>query len=144
MGMHAIRKPARSGVETPWHQDEAYWDPAYEHRALSIWMPLQPATLTNGCMQFVPGTHLLDVQEHRLINAGSDGLVVSSLASVGEIVPCPLPAGGATIHASRTLHYTGPNHSDEPRRALIMAFRCPPKPRSVALSFPWQRPEWYE
>jgi hypothetical protein len=24
---HAIRKPARSGAETPWHQDEAYWNP---------------------------------------------------------------------------------------------------------------------
>ncbi len=26
-GDHAIFKPAGSGAPTPWHQDEAYWDP---------------------------------------------------------------------------------------------------------------------
>lgn len=144
MGMHAIRKPPRSGAETPWHQDEAYWEPYLEHRALSVWMPLQPATLANGCMQFVPGSQDLDVQEHQLINADSDGLVLRHLDSVGTAVACPLPPGGATVHANRTLHYAGPNHTDEPRRALIMAFRCPPTPLSPPREFPWQRPEWYE
>jgi Phytanoyl-CoA dioxygenase (PhyH) len=144
MGMHAIRKPPRAGAETPWHQDEAYWDPAYDHPAISIWMPLQPATLANGCMQFVAGTHLLEVQDHRLISAESDGLVVTDPAAVGPAVACPLPAGGATVHAGRTLHYAGPNRSDEPRRALIMAFRSPPRLREVPRVFGWQRPEWYE
>src|SRR4051794_39153887 len=55
-GMHAIRKPPRHGAATPWHQDEAYWDPNRDHEALSIWIPLQPATLENGCMQFVRGS----------------------------------------------------------------------------------------
>ena len=27
---------------------------ACEHEAISVWMPLQPATIENGCMQFVP------------------------------------------------------------------------------------------
>src|SRR5262245_61100236 len=27
LGDHAIRKPPQTGVETPWHQDQAYWDP---------------------------------------------------------------------------------------------------------------------
>ena len=44
-GNHAILKPARIGGATPWHQDEAYWDPRYAHRAVSIWLALQPATL---------------------------------------------------------------------------------------------------
>jgi ectoine hydroxylase-related dioxygenase (phytanoyl-CoA dioxygenase family) len=57
MGNHAILKPARDGAETPWHQDEAYWDPGFRHRAISIWTPLQPATAANGCMWFVPGSH---------------------------------------------------------------------------------------
>lgn len=50
-GEHAIFKPARTGAETPWHQDEAYWDPNLDYTSLSIWIPLQPATLENGCMQ---------------------------------------------------------------------------------------------
>ena len=75
-------------------------------------------------MQFVPGTHRGEVVAHQLINPDSaDGLRVVDPASVGTGVACPLPPGGATIHAGRTLHYAGPNSTDEPRRALIMAFR---------------------
>jgi hypothetical protein len=142
VGMHAIRKPPRDGGATPWHQDEAYWDPALDHRAISIWMPLQPVTVENGCMQFVSGTHTSDVEAHRLINPESHGLVLADLSSVQDPVACPLPSGGATIHAGRTLHYAGPNTTDEPRRALIMAFAAPTTPRDRPRSFPWQRPEW--
>ncbi|GAA1869319.1 phytanoyl-CoA dioxygenase family protein [Asanoa iriomotensis] len=142
-GMHAIRKPAKDGAATPWHQDEAYWDPAYEHRGISIWIPLQPATLENGCMQFVPGSHHLGVQPHQLINADSHGLELASLELVEEAVACPLPPGGATIHFSRTVHYAGPNTSTEPRRALIMGFSTPPTLLPQPRHMPWQRPEWY-
>jgi hypothetical protein len=47
---HAILKPAGIGVATPWHQDEAYWEPDRQYRSASIWMPLQEATLENGCL----------------------------------------------------------------------------------------------
>lgn len=143
-GMHAIRKPAKDGAATPWHQDEAYWDPAFRHHALSIWIPLQPATLENGCMQFVPNSHHLGVQPHQLITPDSHGLELASLELVDEAVACPLPPGGATIHYSRTLHYAGPNTSTEPRRALIMAFAAPPTPLDEPQAMPWQRPEWNE
>ena len=142
--MHAIRKPPRSAVETPWHQDEAYWDPAYLHTALSIWIPLQPATLDNGCMRFVPGSHRETVHPHQLIDpANADGLRLSGSQQAVGGVACPLPPGGATVHAGRTLHHTGPNRSDEPRRALIMAFRAPPVWEGTR-SFPWQPDAWYE
>jgi hypothetical protein len=144
MGMHAIRKPARSAVETPWHQDEAYWDPAYRHGALSIWIPLQPATADNGCMHFLPGSHREGVRPHQLIDpASADGLRLADGQLVSGGVACPVSAGGATVHAARTLHYTGPNHTDEPRRALIIAFRVPPV-REGTRSFPWQPAAWYE
>lgn len=143
-GMHAIRKPPRDGAATPWHQDEAYWNPAVEHRAISIWVPLQEATMENGCLQFVGGTHALEVQPHELINPDSHGLKVVDPESVGEAVACPLPPGGATVHTSRTMHYAGPNTSDGPRRALIMAFACKPVPLDTPRSMPWQRPEWTE
>ena len=144
MGMHAIRKPARSDVETPWHQDEAYWDPAYLHPALSVWIPLQPATLENGCMHFVPGSHRAEVRPHRLVDPSvADGLRLADDEGIQGSVACPLPAGGATIHAGRTLHYTGANLTDEPRRALIVAFRAPPV-WDGRRSFPWQPASWYE
>ncbi len=142
MGDHAIRKPPGHGAPTPWHQDEAYWDPALEYDAVSIWMPLQDATLGNGCMQFVPGSHHQDVLPHRHI---SDDPAVEALEYDGDVADlpvtaCPLPPGGATIHGSRTLHYTGPNLSDEPRRAYIMGFGRPSRRRDEPRDFYWQRP----
>jgi ectoine hydroxylase-related dioxygenase (phytanoyl-CoA dioxygenase family) len=139
LGDHAILKPARSGAPTPWHQDEAYWDPALEYTAISVWIPLQDATLENGCMQFIPRSHLLDVLPHHSIDNDPriHGLEVDGAIETEAAVACPTPAGGATIHLSRTLHYAGPNLSAQPRRAYIMAFQRPPRQRSVPRSFYW-------
>lgn len=141
-GDHAIRKPPHSGVETPWHQDEAYWDADKEYNSLSIWIPLQEATIHNGCMQFIGGSQAQEVLPHHPI--GNDPAVIGlevddAEARAQNAAICELPAGGATIHHSRTLHYTGPNHSDQPRRAYILAFGTPAKQRAVARDFYWQR-----
>ncbi|MBT7097651.1 phytanoyl-CoA dioxygenase family protein, partial [Candidatus Poribacteria bacterium] len=67
-GGHMILKPAGYGGATPWHQDEAYWSPAMLHAGLSVWLPLDPATLDSGCLHFIPKSHLSeDVLEHRHI-----------------------------------------------------------------------------
>lgn len=147
---HAIRKAPFSEAATPWHQDEAYWEPDLEYDELSIWIPLQPATIDNGCMQFIPGSHALDVVPHHPI--GNDPRVIGlevddAVARSAGAVACPLPAGGATIHHSRTLHYTGPNRTAEPRRAYIMAFGAPRKKRAVARDFYWlvqQQTSWQQ
>ena len=67
---HMIRKPALVGDALPWHQDEAYWDPAMVYRALGCWLPLDDATIENGCMSYVPGSHRREVLAHR--HVGSD------------------------------------------------------------------------
>jgi ectoine hydroxylase-related dioxygenase (phytanoyl-CoA dioxygenase family) len=64
-----------------------------------------------------------------------------------KAVPCPIPAGGATIHHCRTLHYTGPNRSSGPRRAYILGFGAPARPRAVPRDFYWlkmQQTQWHE
>ena len=54
-------------------------------------------------------------------------------------VVCPLPAGGCTVHHNRTMHYAGPNTSDQPRRAYILGFGMPAKKRAQPLDFYWNR-----
>ncbi len=143
-GAHCIYKPPKISPETPWHQDEAYWDPAYEYCTLSIWVPLQPATVEMGCMWFVPGTHRWDVLPHRHINNDPriHGLELVDFEKYTKVaIACPLPAGGATIHHPRTLHYAGPNRSDTPRRAYILGGQLPRKKRAVPLRYPWLEEE---
>ncbi|MGH7491652.1 MAG: phytanoyl-CoA dioxygenase family protein [bacterium] len=139
-GEHAIFKPARHGAETPWHQDEAYWNPELDYNEGSFWMPLQEATPENGCMYFIPGSHRLEVLPHHSINNDPriHGLEVDMThVDLAKAVACPLPPGGATVHASRTLHYTPPNRSDIARRAYILGFGVEQKRRLTPRRFPW-------
>lgn len=139
-GDHMIFKPARIGAETPWHQDQAYWDPEFDYNSLSVWIPLQEATVENGCMWFVPGSQKRAIYAHHSI--GHDprvhGLEVEG-ADVSTAVACPLPPGGATFHHCRTLHYTGANKSDGPRRAYIIGAGVPATKRDEAYDFYWNR-----
>ena len=121
---HAIRKAAGSTADTPWHQDQWYWNPAHEFRRVSVWIPLQDVDEQNGCMQFISRQDIPDTighgrpegdPEHNAWEA--DG----ALFDPQTVVPCPLPAGGATVHYGKTLHYTSGNFSQEPRRAYIVS-----------------------
>jgi hypothetical protein len=136
---HAILKPAGTGAPTPWHQDEAYWAPDRQYRSISMWMPLQEATLENGCMWFNDGSHEWDVLEHRSI--GGDprvhGLEMVDPSVIHDAVACPLPAGGVAIHRNRTAHYAGPNRTDAPRRALVLSASLPDRPYPAPRRFPW-------
>lgn len=136
---HAIFKPAGVGAATPWHQDEAYWDPSLQYQSASIWMPLQEATIENGCLWFVPGSHEWPVVEHRPIggNVKVHGLEMIDLELVRDAVASPLPAGGITIHRNRTAHYARANTSNIPRRALILSTGLPSRPYPGKRSFPW-------
>ena len=139
-GEHAIFKPALHGAETPWHQDEAYWDPDLEYNEISVWIPLQEATPENGCMYFVPRSHLLEVKPHHPINHDPriHGLEIDEI-DAAQAVACPLPPGGATFHGPRTLHYTPPNRSAIPRRAYILGFGTPATKRATPRDFYWNR-----
>jgi ectoine hydroxylase-related dioxygenase (phytanoyl-CoA dioxygenase family) len=138
---HAILKPPGIGAPTPWHQDEAFrldYAPGYDE--ISIWIPLQPVDNTNGCMEFLPGSHRQPILRHA---SPSNDPRIHALTCVGDFdetkaVPCPLPAGGCTIHHTRTLHHSGANTSQTPRRAYILGFALPVKPDyKLAKPFPW-------
>lgn len=140
MGSHMILKPAGSPMATPWHQDEAYWDPGMHHSGISIWIPLQDVDRTSGCMHFIPGSHRRGIVRHRSGNNDPrvHGLEIDddSLDLSGQVA-CPLPAGGCTAHGPRTLHYTSPNQAAVPRRAWIITGGLQGRPRAEIRRFPW-------
>ena len=139
-GLMLIHKPAGGGRDTPWHQDEAYWDfpPTRRSHSLSVWMPLDDVTVDSGCMQFLPGSHTRDVLRHRQPKSvGPEPLVLDPTVDVSAAVACPLRAGGATAHYCRTLHFAGANTSARPRRALTVIFHGPATGREEPLDRHW-------
>ncbi len=134
-----FHKPAHTDAVTPWHQDEAFTDPCIEHREVNFWVPLQPVSLENGCMQFIAGSHLGPVLPHGPI--GSDptthGLECVSGFDTAEAVVCPFDLCDCTIHYGRTLHFAGPNSSNGPRYAYSLVFGLPRRaaPRASSAAF---------
>lgn len=141
-GEHMIYKPPGIGAVTPWHQDQAYHDPTTISRGINVWMPLDDVTVESGCLHFVPGSHTMDVLPHHSIGQEPriHGLEVDDpeeWASRG--VPCPIPAGGATLHAAYMLHYAAANTTHQPRRAYTLTFRLPAIKRDIPIDNYWSR-----
>ena len=123
---HMIRK-LPGGRDAPWHQDEAYWDPELSYHALGCWLPLHAVTEEMGAMQFIPGSHKTGCATTRTTTTMPPCTSSSPTTSMRRArVVCPLPAGGATFHYQRTLHYTAPNTTDRPRLAFPIEFQVAP------------------
>lgn len=119
-----ISKAPGSATPTPWHQDAGYWVDLPDERAASIWVSLDRATVDNGCMWYVTGSHRGPVRPHR--SAGGGGGAIECVCSEHEpgATPVPLEPGSAVAHAGRTLHYSRGNTTpDRQRRAYILNFR---------------------
>lgn len=50
-----MNKPAHQGTYLPWHQDR--WSFLDRDPLLTVWTALDPATIGNGCVQVIPGSH---------------------------------------------------------------------------------------
>ena len=135
---HAILKPARTGGETPWHQDEAFYPKFTNYRSITFWMPLQPVDIKNGCLDFIPASHKGPLLTHRSINNNPKIHGLEAIGADASLrVACPLDEGDATIHAYRTLHHAGPNLTGEPRRAYALGFGVRSTAYTLRADFPW-------
>jgi phytanoyl-CoA hydroxylase len=117
----ALIKPPY-GNPTGWHLDVPYW--SFSSRdAISIWVALDDATLSNGCMYYLPGSH----KTARFDNAGI-GQNIADLFKVYpewmeiDPVPCPCPAGSAVFHNGLTAHGAGANMTRHARRAMTCGY----------------------
>lgn len=118
-----INKLPNSNTATPWHQDESYWPNMLDKRAVSCWVSLDNATIDNGCMWFVKGSHREPtLRPHHPAKVGHH-VRCTDRCSEEEGSPVPLSPGSCTLHHGRTLHYTRGNKTSSQRRAYILNFR---------------------
>ena len=121
-----MNKPARGGSDLKWHQDR--WTDLDRDPKVTVWMALDPATIANGCVEIVPGSH------RRLVNPSSGAGFLTD-AQVDELnakiesgdpnfrtVHLELDAGEAVLLHNWTLHRSGTNSTDIPRRAFSVCY----------------------
>jgi hypothetical protein len=138
-GDHTIFKPSYIGGKTPWHQDEAFRDPAFDYEEISIWIALTDSTIDNGAMAYIPGSHELGVLPHRLHGNATAANTIECCAGFDpdRAAVRPIPAGAMIIHHGRTVHGAAGNHSPHPRLAYILQYSTPPTLRREPREFPW-------
>jgi phytanoyl-CoA hydroxylase len=120
----ALMKPPHRGAEKPWHQDNAYFDWTPLDGVLGVWIALDPATVENGCMQIVPGSHRAGPAPHYHVR---DCQLVDQMSRADRAEVVPLRPGGALFFSALLHHGTPPNRSAERRRAVqfhYAAARC--------------------
>jgi phytanoyl-CoA hydroxylase len=106
---------------TPWHQDWPYWKGLHK---INVWVALDDADETNGCLKLVRGSHRLPVEHQRgPAGEGFGHRVDESIIDPSLVVAAPVPAGGAVIFHDLTLHASFPNTSGRDRWALISTFK---------------------
>ncbi|MCY3998566.1 MAG: phytanoyl-CoA dioxygenase family protein [Flavobacteriaceae bacterium] len=115
-----INKRPKTNATTPWHQDEAYWIEMPDKRAISIWVALDHATRDNGCLWYVPKSHLKPLRKH--IQKVKNG-PWHCQASENEAQATPLKPGDCVMHQGGTIHYSRGNTTTNSRRAFILNYR---------------------
>jgi phytanoyl-CoA hydroxylase len=110
------------GNPTAFHLDVPFWS-FTSADAITIWLALDDATLQNGCLYYIPGSHLARKFDNVSIssNIGSLFDIYPEWAEVPP-VPCPVAAGGALFHNGLTFHGAGANMTPGRRRAMTCAY----------------------
>lgn len=124
-----LYKPGQGGTDASaagnvgWHQDHGYWRCTGQD-LITAWVALVDVTEPLGCMYFVPGSH----QWGLLYEKGFTDTDLTSVqdkieAQTGkpmEKLPIELKAGQVSFHHCLTVHGSGPNITDQPRRSLVL------------------------
>jgi phytanoyl-CoA hydroxylase len=114
-----MNKPARKGTYLPWHQDR--WSMLDRDPLITTWTALDPATIANGCVQVIPGSH------HTLINPdhNSGFLTPQQMAEHApdeKRVYLEIEPGEVLLLHNWLLHASDVNKTDVSRRAFSVCY----------------------
>ncbi|HZC27150.1 MAG TPA: phytanoyl-CoA dioxygenase family protein [Actinopolymorphaceae bacterium] len=118
----ALMKPASVGSEKGQHQDSPYW-PIAPMSLWSCWVPFDDATLTNGCLTVVPGSHHGGALPH--VRTQDDFVVPPEHYDATALIPVEMKRGTGLFFHSLLLHGSAANTSGDPRRAVTMSYMGP-------------------
>ena len=117
-------KPALHGGVVAWHQDYSYWTRTVPMAHLTCWIGLDDATVDNGCIHYIPGSHkwnLLPITGLAGDMHGIRGVLNDDQWELfNNPVAVELKAGECVYHHPLTVHGSFENRTTSPRRALVL------------------------
>jgi ectoine hydroxylase-related dioxygenase (phytanoyl-CoA dioxygenase family) len=122
-----IKEPGSKSYVS-WHQDLNYWGLDGD-REVTAWYALTPATVENGCMRFVAGSHRRRNVPHvdsfakdNLLTRGQEIAVEVDERSAIDVL---LRAGEVSFHHGHVFHASGPNTTPARRVGLAIRYIAP-------------------
>jgi phytanoyl-CoA hydroxylase len=112
-------KPPKTGMGTNWHQDNAYFQISDPSKGTAMWVALHDATVENGTIHLIPGSHLTPFDHGR--DPFSDHHIRCEVPEENAI-PIELPAGGVAFFNYGVAHSTRTNQSNHERAGLALHF----------------------
>lgn len=115
-----MNKPAGQGTVLPWHQDGGDVWGLDRDPLLTVWVALDDATVANGCLEVVEGSHRLGLLSRY-------GSTVADADVLTHCVPerirhLEVRAGEALLVHNWLIHRSGVNPTAAPRRAFTACF----------------------
>lgn len=111
-----MMKPRFNGTVTDWHQDSVAWPQFAPQEHISCWIALDDATVANGCMTVIPGSH----HWGPIAREFKDEFLANPL--LANPAPVELPAGSCMFHHGLNFHRTGANSTPNRRRGLALHY----------------------
>jgi len=121
---NALSKEPGCG-RTPWHHDAEHF-PLATLSAVTAWMPMSAVPQPMGPLSFARGADLrplLEAVSFERAGTGYDTQVAKQFAAADVAVEDgPYAVGDVSFHGALCFHTAGPNHTDQPRRALATTY----------------------
>jgi phytanoyl-CoA hydroxylase len=106
---------------TGWHQDQGVLRSEADHTPiLTVWLPVTDATVENGCLSVIPGSHRKGLAHHC---PGDDGLTIPAELLERPAVSLPMKAGSVLFMHRLTQHSSLSNLSDTIRWSFDLRYQ---------------------
>lgn len=117
--MYFVKPPEFQGQA--WHQDEIYI-PTRDRSLTGAWIALDDATIENGCLWVLRGSHRSGVLYPQKPHGNPDEFDVSEQSygfDAAAEIPVEVPKGSVVFFNGYLLHRSQKNRSDQFRRVLV-------------------------
>lgn len=125
------KKPNRARAAFAMHQDMGYWPVGTpDTRTATCSLAISDSLLANGCIRFIPGSHLTrSLVPHRPKDAAGNTdrskshTLEIDLHADAQIVNQEVRRGSITVHDEWVVHGSAGNSSDQWRKTYVIAYR---------------------
>ena len=109
---------------TGWHQDYVSLLDEVEHtQLLTVWVAITDATVENGCLLCVSGSHRNGLAQHCAgVNMASEPFIAPESIVQKNVRPLPIKRGGVILFDKFTHHASLPNRSDAIRWSFDLRY----------------------